>query len=315
MEMRSTVVPAAAGADGALDCPAKAAYEASMKSKKTLLTMCIGLVADEQEEPNRPPRRLGDVTVEPYRSSKNKRFFKPTLPDLIGEVHRRFAVCRRSREKMFRPENNKGVTLLFAWLSKNPVTNPVDVMFLRREEHRYMKGLRDNNSRVFLSPVNDVPSPPPPPTSGEEEPFTKKQRRLSHDDHDDDNAASRNPQTTTTTMTTIERPAAMGTVLAHPLARAVVVPHPGAIPPLLPAPTPNGGMVVRTMTTTMRTKRNVADKLASYELVSKMQGEILALTEKMGSIADPTLKALYAEIIAKTKQRCMAAETAYDEYE
>jgi hypothetical protein len=311
MEMRSTVVPAAAGADGALDCPAKAAYEASMKSKKTLLTMCIGLVADEQE-PNRPPRRLGDVTVEPYRSSKNKRFFKPTLPDLIGEVHRRFAVCRRSREKMFRPENNKGVTLLFAWLSKNPVTNPVDVMFLRREEHRYMKGLRDNNSRVFLSPVNDVP--PPPPTSGEEEPFTKKQRRLSHDDHDDDNAASRNPQTTTTT-TTIERPAAMGTVLAHPLAGAVVVPHPGAIPPLLPAPTPNGGMVVRTMTTTMRTKRNVVDKLASYELVSKMQGEILALTEKMGSIADPTLKALYAEIIAKTKQRCMAAEAAYDEYE
>ena len=58
----------------------------------------------------------------------------------------------------------------------------------------------------------------------------------------------------------------------------------------------------------------MAEKVASYELVSKMQGEILALTEKMGSIADPTLKALYGEILAKTKQRCLAAEAAYDEY-
>ena len=311
----------------ALDCPAKAAYEASGKSKIILLSMCIGLVSTSSNDQDdvhgrharRLPRLLGDVTVEPYRSSRSKRFFKPSLKDLVREVQRRLVVLPTTRGRI-RTEH-KGKPYLTAWLCRNPVTDPVDVAFLRREEHKFMKDLyknRQGGSSLPIEPSCPRPtkkprwsSAAPPPDSDDDD----------IGDNDRDDSASR--RRTQQQPPTVEQPTAaaeeVGTVLATTTTtNALVVAgrlHPGAIPPCLPAPMPPMdavGAVVGAMSS--RKRRNVAEKVASYELVSKMQGEILALTEKMGSIADPSLKALYGEILAKTKQRCLAAEAAYDEY-
>jgi hypothetical protein len=71
-------------------CASQVFYEDSNKSKHVLFAMCIGLCsADDTPPDGGPPRILGDMTVEPYRSTKDKRMFKPVQKHLVAEVERR----------------------------------------------------------------------------------------------------------------------------------------------------------------------------------------------------------------------------------
>ena len=63
-------------------------YEEHDKSKHVLFAMCIGLCSAPTDK-DEPLRILGDMTVEPYHSTKDKRMFKPVQKHLVAEVERR----------------------------------------------------------------------------------------------------------------------------------------------------------------------------------------------------------------------------------
>jgi hypothetical protein len=157
-------------------CASKVFYEDSSRSKHVLFAMCIGLCSADDDTPDEPRRILGDMTVEPYLSTKDKRMFKPVQKHLVAEVERREKLLnlvpatantadlsttttpRRNSSVMTNKEGapastrskgkkkksppkiksfkNKGVVKLKEWLNDNILTNADDLAFIRAEEKK-----------------------------------------------------------------------------------------------------------------------------------------------------------------------------------
>lgn len=107
---------------------AKKHYKDSNGNKRILLAMCVGLVHEDGKE-------LGDITVEPYLSSVEKRTFKPAKQDLKREIIRRYKAERKSTKEP-RP-NHWNLELSTEWLRKYPVENSADKDFIFAEEKKY----------------------------------------------------------------------------------------------------------------------------------------------------------------------------------
>jgi len=113
--------------------------------------MCIGLLGYDPngEHGAASSRKLGDITLEPYASSKNKNLFKPMQKDLVAEVKRRFDLFNTLKPDRFSPKN-KGVAILYTWLSENPLVKEADIIFLRREEKKFYDTLVAANEEAKL---------------------------------------------------------------------------------------------------------------------------------------------------------------------
>ena len=107
-------------------------YERSNGTKSLLMTMCIGLSSSDTEE-----RVLGDVTVEPFLSSKQKRQFTPKKSELVKEVERRFDLKLDDGEKKPRAGNWSNKTLI-EWLMSHPLVEEQEVTYLQKEEKSFM---------------------------------------------------------------------------------------------------------------------------------------------------------------------------------
>jgi len=132
-------------------CAAKKDYKDNEETKRVLLSMCIGLEGYDPNGENGAASscKLGDITLEPYASSKNKNLFKPLQKDLAAEVKRRFDLFNTLKPERFSPKN-KGVAVLYMWLSENPLVNAADITFLRHEEKRFYDTLVAANEEAKL---------------------------------------------------------------------------------------------------------------------------------------------------------------------
>jgi hypothetical protein len=100
-------------------------YKDTENSKTLLLAMCYGLKGKEGQG-----TILGDVQLEPYLSAKQRKYFNPAGSNLKAETSRR---AQAHGLKMPKNANFTKVNC-YAWLSKHPVEDPVDIEFLRKEE-------------------------------------------------------------------------------------------------------------------------------------------------------------------------------------
>ena len=62
---------------------AKSRYKEKRMSKAVLMGMCYGLSNDKEE------RKIGDLSLEPYASSKKKKLYTPSVKQLRVEIVRR----------------------------------------------------------------------------------------------------------------------------------------------------------------------------------------------------------------------------------
>jgi hypothetical protein len=135
-------------------CDSQIFYESQQRSKLVLFAMCIGLRASSS---NPESRWLSDFSIEPYKSSKDKRLFKPTQKHLLAELLRRQRLREANKQRIAGNNlsddgsdgqgqksnkrkvsyKNKSITELRAWLMANPLTNPADVNFVRAEEKNF----------------------------------------------------------------------------------------------------------------------------------------------------------------------------------
>ena len=99
------------------------------KKLRVLFSMCFGLTSSDVIE---NARILSDFSVEPYRSSKNKKKFKPTQRDMLDEVQRRIRILNLDADSF--KLNNCNVESLKRFFANNKITDPIDVEFLRTEE-------------------------------------------------------------------------------------------------------------------------------------------------------------------------------------
>jgi hypothetical protein len=109
----------------------EAIYLGSGNCKKLLLAMCYGIKDGD--------RQLGVTTVDPYQSTKRKVLFIPNRDILLDEIKRRadiFDVLPRPRMA------SKSIVLRRKWLEENPITDLVDVAFLKREETNFRQSLQ-----------------------------------------------------------------------------------------------------------------------------------------------------------------------------
>lgn len=106
------------------DCPKNAE-----KKLRVLFSMCFGLTSSDVIE---NARILSDFSVEPYRSSKNKKKFKPTQRDMVDEVQRRIRILNLDADSF--KLNNCNAESLKRFFANNKITDPIDVEFLRNEE-------------------------------------------------------------------------------------------------------------------------------------------------------------------------------------
>ena len=116
--------------------PCKKHYDNLNGSKKVLMAMLTGLSLKD-DEGNPDSRILGDLKVEPYRSTKNKKLFKPGCEDLIAEIYRRVEVL--GLEEVRAANWRIGKTM--KWLFENKIISPDDIAFLREEERKFYDNL------------------------------------------------------------------------------------------------------------------------------------------------------------------------------
>lgn len=91
--------------------------------KKLLMWMVIGLTSDSG-------RSLGDLTVEPYASMRQKALYQPVAADLKEEQNRRAVSMGMKEFKNTYYSKSK----CQEWLENNPVTNKADAKFLLETE-------------------------------------------------------------------------------------------------------------------------------------------------------------------------------------
>ena len=104
--------------------------------------MCIGLHADNVDEVD---RKLGDLSIEPFLSSRVKRTFTPKKSDLVDEVQRRFQISEYSKERKPHATNWSNDALI-KWLNDHPIIDEADVSFLRAEEKKFYDILVEANT-------------------------------------------------------------------------------------------------------------------------------------------------------------------------
>jgi hypothetical protein len=100
-------------------------YKDTENSKTLLLSMCYGLKHKEGQV-----TILGDVQLEPYLSAKQRKYFNPAASNLKAEM------SRGAQAYALKMPKNANFTKVncYAWLSKQPVKDAVDIEFLRKEE-------------------------------------------------------------------------------------------------------------------------------------------------------------------------------------
>lgn len=128
-------------------CASQRKYIAANGDKAHLYAMCLGLRGFQQEplegEEKAPePRILGDFSIEPFHSSKNKKIFKPAHGHLADEVKRRYAILGVPLVDQWKKPESRKVHELHKWLASNPLTDDNDVVFLQTEESRFYRVLR-----------------------------------------------------------------------------------------------------------------------------------------------------------------------------
>ena len=101
----------------------KARYEECGKSKWSLFTMLVGLIASDG-------RHLGDTEAEPYRNMKFRKVLVPTSQQYRNEVTRRCKVLGLDAPQCKYWNKEK----LTAWLKQNPIVDLVDRQWLLEEE-------------------------------------------------------------------------------------------------------------------------------------------------------------------------------------
>ena len=129
-------------------------YERSNGAKSLLMSMCIGLSSSDTEE-----RVLGDVTVEPFLSSKQKRQFIPKKSELVKEVERRFDLKLDDGEKKPRAGNWSNTTLI-EWLMSHPLVEEQEVTYLQKEEKKFYDMLVAAAREATDVSGNSLGSPP-----------------------------------------------------------------------------------------------------------------------------------------------------------
>ena len=106
-------------------------YLGNGNCKKRLLSMCYGLKDGD--------RVLGVVTDDPYKSTKRKVQFIPNRDYLLDEIKRRADdINVLPRPRMVSKSVEQGRT----WVLANPITDPVDVAFFKREEGYFRLSLQ-----------------------------------------------------------------------------------------------------------------------------------------------------------------------------
>ena len=120
-------------------------YERSNGTKSLLMTMCIGLSSSDTEE-----RVLGDVTVDPFLSSKQKRQFIPKK-----------AVDLKLDDGEKKPRaGNWSNTTLIEWLRSHPLVEEQEVTYLQKEEKKFYDMLVAAAREATDVSVNSSGSPP-----------------------------------------------------------------------------------------------------------------------------------------------------------
>jgi hypothetical protein len=110
-----------------LASPLKVATITRGGSKKLLMGMCYGLSNDEEE------RKIGDVTLEPFASSRNKKAFTPSVKQLRVEIMRRAAALQAKAPRNSHYTKDR----CYNWLMQHPIAHPVDIAFLVEEEAKF----------------------------------------------------------------------------------------------------------------------------------------------------------------------------------
>ena len=126
-------------------------YERSNGAKSILMAMCIGLKSSEEE-----PRSLGDLTLEPYISSKQKRQFTPKKDELYKELERRCALKGNEKPRAANWSNKA----LLEWLVSNPIDSTEEVNYLRIEEKKFVDMLVEAAKETSGISDNSVVTPP-----------------------------------------------------------------------------------------------------------------------------------------------------------
>jgi hypothetical protein len=105
-------------------------YDAKEQSINYLFTMAIGVMDNG--------KAIFDVNEEPFASSNKKGQFKPTSATMKEEIARRTKLT--GKEKAVKCKNY-GRDKLREWLVANPITDPLDVKFLKKIVSAYSERL------------------------------------------------------------------------------------------------------------------------------------------------------------------------------
>ena len=123
----------------------KDTYEDSNGAKILLMSMIIGL-------PD-----IGDLTVEPYASSLQKKAFTPKKIDLIKEVERRVKCNPPDKGRKPKP-SNWTMPSLREWLLHHPVTDEDDLQYLRQEVEKFQQTLLAAHREATSMSSSSTPS-------------------------------------------------------------------------------------------------------------------------------------------------------------
>ena len=121
---------------------AKKIYETSNGAKSLLMAMCIGLRSSSKEN----QRSLGDLTLEPFSSSRQTRQFIPKKAELVKEVERRCIITLNESPRAANWSN----TALTEWLMTHPVECEEEVKYLQTEEAKFHDILFEANKEAVV---------------------------------------------------------------------------------------------------------------------------------------------------------------------
>jgi hypothetical protein len=102
-------------------------YKDKGRSKKPLMEICYDLLNDEEE------RKIGDLSLEPFDSSRNNKLFTPSVKHFHVEIVRRADVTQVKAPRSSHYTKDQ----CYKWLMQHPTAHPVDITFLVEEEVKF----------------------------------------------------------------------------------------------------------------------------------------------------------------------------------
>jgi hypothetical protein len=106
----------------------KSCYKTKAESKKLLMGMCYGLSNGDDKE-----RKIGDLSLEPYASARNKKLFTPPVKQLhIKMVRQAVALWVKAPRSSHYTKDR-----CYKWLMQHPIAHPVDITFLVEEQAKF----------------------------------------------------------------------------------------------------------------------------------------------------------------------------------